>query len=347
MKRLSITSILLLTLLVIASCGRSCDSLDADAQHNHEQPANQPTASQILDRLEFFSLEEFLYAYRAVRGGSAEGELARVAKSVDFASLEELHLITGIPESYHLTSILIFDELISIRFLPEEYLVSDETIHGSRFSWPYFHFQYNRWTWELLESWGVEDPLDGIMRSDGVRGFADGDHLINGRYFHERGTIHWAQDSKRFSLRLPNPPRDSRDSSALGAGIIGFEGNTVHDLLPFTELTTINLLDDALVAELIGETYQLNIDLGYASGSRGNLAAFHDALPIGIPANASIHNFITTNHSEFPIERPFIECYTFLGWYLDADFATPLSRIVSFMPPHDTTLYARWRPNQP
>jgi len=70
-----------------------------------ETPPPPPTGHPLPIFLEFSTVEEFLYAHRAVAEGRVTGELMRLAEDVDFVSLRELPLLTNLPEEYELTGI--------------------------------------------------------------------------------------------------------------------------------------------------------------------------------------------------------------------------------------------------
>ena len=337
MKRLSIISITIFMLFALIGCGQQDDTTDygqnissgtsgeiSVSEAVSPGHGQAPAVHGIPDHLTFWSLEEFLYAHRAVREGTATGRLAEMAASIDFESLEELVLPNNLPGIYQIHQIEVYDTAIWVWFLPEGSLASEEARWDAGINRTYFLLRTTRWTYEDLESWGVQSPMDGIMRQDN----ATEDDLIDGTYhFNERtNTIYWARGSNRLSFHLPNT--------------LPANQSTIHDLLPLTQTTTIDLLDEDLITELIGDFYQLDFNLGTFAGNTAASSAFP---PILIPSGANIHNFITTNHEEIPIYNPTRRGHYFLGWYLDADFTIPLIRPLTLMPARDTTLYARWQ----
>jgi uncharacterized repeat protein (TIGR02543 family) len=248
----------------------------------------------------------------------------------------ELVLPNNLPGAYQFHYMTVYEQSIWFWFVPEQSLASEEARRSAIDRQQYFNLIIFRWTYEDLESWGLQSSMHGIMQQFD---FTEED-LIDGRFLRERTeTLLWAQGSELISLTLPRPPLETRDTAPLGAGIIGFTGNTIHDILPFTQTTTIDLLDEALVTALIGELYELTFDLGIESGS---FAALNAATPISIPSGANISNFITMHHYERFQEFGFARD-DFLGWYLDANFTTPLSNLLTTMPFQNTTLYARWQ----
>jgi uncharacterized repeat protein (TIGR02543 family) len=278
----------------------------------------------------FSTLEEFLYALEVVRDGNANEALTNESIRTGFASLETLYLPANLPEAYRLVGITVGAEAVFATFAPENIPNSYST--GS----DYFWFQFTRWTYEDLEAGGALTPLDGIMRQ---AQFTDED-LIDGRFFYGRtNEFIWAEGSNRLTLRIPSL---AHDMSALDGGIIGFEANSVYDLLPLTETIAIDLTDDALVNSLIGNVYQIHFDYGEVLGEA--IVAM-DTAPISIPANANISAFLSI-HSDFPMHAPIFDGIMtgdrFLGWYLDAGFTTPLIEFHTRMPEGDITLYARW-----
>ena len=274
-------------------------------------------------------MEEFLYAHRAAREGRATGSLAEMAARLDFASLTELPLSINLPEIYRLSVITVYEERIRLWYLPEHTLISEEARRSAISPTQAFILQITRWT-------GVQSPMDGIMQQFG---FTTED-LIDGRYYfrEQTNTFYWAHGGNRLSLRLPNPSSGSHDAHMPSNITTGFTGNTVHDLLAFTETSTIDLDDDALITALIGDFYNLNFNLGVESG---NFLTLEALAPISIPSGANINNFITMHHySRFASFGHAND--DFLGWYLDAGFTTPLMNLITTMPARDVTLYARW-----
>ena len=314
MKRLLTTIITTFILFAMIGCGQ-VNTYDYAQEHT-----SIPVASAIPETLGFWSLEEFLYAHRAVREGRAAENLARLAELIDFADLEEFHLLTGLPGSYQIDGIAVYGGFVTISYLPERAFASEDIWRETRGSSQSFHLQFQRWTWCDLESWGLETPLDGIMRQDNV----SKEDLIDGKFHFVEwaNVLYWSQGSSLVALRLPNALRNSYGAPS-----------TVQDLLVFAETTTIDLLDDDLIAQLIGDFYQLSFNLGFAT---------NDFPPVSIPSGAGIFNFITTNHEQIPIINPTRRMHNFSGWYLDAEFTVPLSRLLTMMPAQDTTLYARW-----
>ena len=322
-KRFSIISASFLIILFTIGCGQV---------DNHQDYHLTPVASERPTRFIFASLEEFLYAHMSNREGRATGRLAEVATHVNFASLEELSLLIGLPNSYQLHDISVYRDGISVWYLPTEALASEEAIRYAIRNFQEFNFR--------IYFWDSDTPLSGVMLQDG----ATEEDLINGRYhFRARNsTFYWAHGRNMMALNMPNPnpTQDHHSISAISGNIEDFAATTnIHDLLQFTQTTTIDLQDEALVTSLIGTLYQLTFDLGTAPGE---FAAFNNTSPINIPANANIHNFVTMHHENSPLSTLIPGRNEFLGWYLDANFTEPLSNLITRMPEGDVVLYARW-----
>ena len=64
--------------------------------------------------------------------------------------------------------------------------------------------------------------------------------------------------------------------------------------------------------------------------------------PINVPHGTNILTFLSRNHNGFA--QPTRDGFTFGGWYLDANFQTPLTSS-TVMPTSARTLYARWTSN--
>jgi len=313
---------LLIIVAALAACGQVAEYSEISYefytneasydQYTHAYALEAPSASASqtpipysIVPLEFFSLEEFLYAYRIVREGNAVGNFARMATDLDFLSVVELPLLVNFPETHQLDYITVFREAVWVHYAPKEALVSEEARWNSAAN------QENFTLW--ISRWDSESPMSDVMQQDNIAN----EDLIDGRHFSDiTGSIYWAHGRELLILLLPNQ----------------LYATSPYDL-PLTQTTTIDLRDEALVDYLIGELFQLTFNLGFASS---------DFPTISIPANANIHSFITTNHENIPIDNPTRRGHDFLGWYLDAGFTIPLSRILSPMPANDATLYAKW-----
>jgi len=198
--------------------------------------------------LRFYSLEEFFDAYIAAREGrvSPDSETARITAHVDFASLDEIHLLTKLPEIFRFAHISVSDESISIYYMPIEE-DTGETRRNAVLNNQYFQFVVTRTTYEDLVSWGHNSPLDGIMRQFE---FTEED-LINGKYyFRERTrTLYWSQGSNRYGLTMPKVAHGNDDVTGLSADELGLAAEfSVNDMLKFTETITIDLQDEINIA---------------------------------------------------------------------------------------------------
>jgi uncharacterized repeat protein (TIGR02543 family) len=67
--------------------------------------------------------------------------------------------------------------------------------------------------------------------------------------------------------------------------------------------------------------------------------------PTTLNAWDEILNTLAENHNDFPA-NPTRDGYTFVGWYLDAEFTTLITDTFR-MPARNATLYARWQKNEP
>jgi len=196
----------------------------------------------------FYSLEDFFDAYIAAREGrvSPDSEKARITAHVDFASLDEIHLLTNLPEIFRFDYIRVFDEAISVYYVPIDE-DTGETRSNAVLNNQYFHLHIFLWTYEDLESWGADSPMDGIMRQFG---FTEED-LVKGVYYlreHSR-TLYWSQGSNLFSLRMPMVAHGSDDVTGLSVEELGLATEfSVNDMLKFTETVTIDLQNERNIA---------------------------------------------------------------------------------------------------
>ena len=194
--------------------------------------------------MRFFSIEEFIYAYVSVRDGRASDDLARRAINSDFASLDEIYLLTNLPGAYRIAEIMMSDEAVNFIYLP----IGEEDIIE-------IHFNVTRWTYEDLESWGANSPLDGIMRQDGRRGGFTEEELIDGKYYFNgsrfSSSLYWAEGSNRFCLSVFSPLYRNNDVSGFDAADLGLSTEiSAHDMIKFAETIAIDLRDENNIATL-------------------------------------------------------------------------------------------------
>ena len=129
-----------------------------------------------VDTLYFSSLEELLEAHKAVREGTATGELAELGGgdrgqySIKLAALDELYVPTGIPEGYKLHKIEVNYLRVTYVYLPESDLLSEEAINSALLEQKEFDFTIYRW--------GMDYPMEGSLRQNNA---TEGD-LIGGVY---------------------------------------------------------------------------------------------------------------------------------------------------------------------
>ena len=326
-------AIMLFMLFAMIGCGQTGEGINYGQQHEIvQQPVAQPAPSAVNSSLGVGSVEEFLYAYRAVKEGRATGNLANLAAAVDFISLNELHVLTNLPETYRLHGIEVDSGGVGMWFFPEDAFTSMDAMHNARDNRHFFHFSFTRWD--------LESPMAGVSRQFG---FTDEDSISGRYYFRESaGSVlfYWAYGREVLTMRLPRTLHGNHGISAFGIDVINPTSDTAHMMIPFTQTTTINLHDEALVTALIGNLYELTFNMGSASGE---FAAFDTMAPINIPAGANINSFVAMHHEGLSIPGLSRNGGQFLGWYLDANFTIPLIDFLTTMPARNTTLYARWQ----
>ena len=244
MKRLLIMGVTLFLLFALTNCGKhhgdpsetsETNPATGEPEVNETHSLSNEELSVIRENLivdpvpvslDFSSLEELKEAYKLVRAGKADGELAKLTKSVNFAELEKLYLPTGVPEPYQLHKISVYKDSVQIRYSREEDLISGDTI---KLALEYFNFIYSR-----------SDPdysLKGLMQQYGV---AEKD-LIDGKYlFRERSyTLFWQLDGGLMSLKLPT----SLEVFENKISVVEYLGlKSVDELARFAELQVIDLI---------------------------------------------------------------------------------------------------------
>jgi len=188
----------------------------------------------------FLSIEEFLDAYVSVRDGNASDDLARRAINSDFASLDEIYLLTNLPGAYRIAEIMISDDTLHFMYLP----IGEEDIIE-------IHLNVTRWTYEDLESWGANSPLDGIIRQNG---FTEND-LIDGKYYFSEGSavsrLYWAEGNNRFRLSVFSPICRNNDVSGFDAADFGLSTEIgARDMIRFAETVAVDLRDENNITAL-------------------------------------------------------------------------------------------------
>jgi len=228
MKQLLIMGLVLFLLFALASCGES-----------HSNPTETTKATEpftldpekvfvtpVYDELGFASPEEFIEAYKLVRAGKADRELAEQAETVNFAELEKLYLPIRIPEPYRLYWLSVMKgPTVSVLYYREEHLVSDyeRALAGSQ----YFSYTYKQ----------GDSLMDGIMQQNN----AIEEDLIEGKYLlSEPCTLWWYIDGRNISLTLPA----SADVYAGEISVVEYLGlGSVEELAQFAELEVIDLTE--------------------------------------------------------------------------------------------------------
>jgi len=195
MKRFSVLIVACLALLGLSGCdqyggvismaiGDHVSNFD-NGNMSHEQEHGTIAASEAIETLEFSSLDEFLLNFSTVKAGRATVDFANSATNTGFAALERLYLPTNIPEAYQLFRITVNEEAVSIWYLPEEYLGSEDAIWFAISQQRHFLFSFTRWN--------IESPMDGILRQNR----STEEDLIDGKYlFIEPNMFIWGSDSE-------------------------------------------------------------------------------------------------------------------------------------------------------
>ncbi|MCL2576765.1 MAG: hypothetical protein FWE27_01765 [Defluviitaleaceae bacterium] len=241
-----------------------------------------------INRLWFTSLDEFLYDYAAAREGRISPDLKTeiITEYIDFASLDTIHLLANVPEEFHIAEIRVHKTFITIWYIPIAEEVTWETWSDAFRNHQYFELMVTRWTYEDLESWGDNSPLNGIM---GQFGFTEKD-FIDGKYLFYESTrnLYWAQGSNRFRLTLPILAHENNDSSGLTAEELGpgTEIN-VRDMLKFTETVAVDLQNENNIA----------------AWSAGDFSMFEELFTTTVELIGSYPVEDTSKHSENALDK--------------------------------------------
>jgi len=264
------------------------------------------TFACVINYLEFYSLEEFLDAYIAAHEGriSPDLEIARRTEHSNFALLEEIHLIKNLPEKFRLDEISVGRQLVSIAYVAIAEDAGETRINATENN-KYFTLRVTRWTYEDLKHRGYDSPLDDIMSQFG---FAEED-LIEGQYlYYERSnTLHWAQDSNLFTLRMPMVLRNIDDALGLtdASNLRLVVENSVYDMIELANTVSVDLRDDNnIVAWRAGDFTMFDALLGRAQYK-------HESTATAEPEQTtSYHEEDTPQQSE--IELPVVVAPTLL-----------------------------------
>jgi len=221
-------------LLTLVGCGQISEAIKDHRRQEHEAyDSPEP------DPLVFSSFEDLLSGYELARNGDftnlasqrgATGSaLADIVESTNFTELEKLYLPTGLPMPYQLYKISVYDKCISICFMHEDDMVSDEAIQSAFSQFKFFGCDYYYWD--------SDSPLDGTLRQHGAteKNLIDGKYLFDGRH-----SLCWAIDRGAMYMYLPLPSRDVRDKISM---LENLGLNSIEELVKFAEVEVINLID--------------------------------------------------------------------------------------------------------
>ena len=161
MKYIKIVSIISVMFLILGGCAiyERMNEFSAFNAYNESEPILAVSAAP--DMLVFSSLEEFLSIYRAVEGNAIRGEASVLAESINLMSLARFYMPSQIPPSYQLYKLDICERVIGMWFLPEQYLVSEESILYATARQRHFLFSQTR-------TLNLESPMDGTLRRHGL-----------------------------------------------------------------------------------------------------------------------------------------------------------------------------------
>ena len=215
---------------------------------------------EVVDILEFPSLEAFLTAYLIVSGESAgdisdlvsrywsstsnNTDLIKVAEGADFESLETLFLPVGIPYDFEIGRIRVSELGVVFHFFQRDDMISEYAMQEAYWQQRYFNFFIERW--DESESTLFNDMMQaqGVTEKD----------LIDGKYlFRPPNSFSWVSEGGRFGLRLPLQQSSINHETIMTTEIDGLPLNNPYEMVKFTETRAVNLLDTNEVMTLIME----------------------------------------------------------------------------------------------
>jgi hypothetical protein len=172
--------------------------------------------------------------------GRTDDEFLVRAEHVNFSSLERFYLPTGIPETFRLHAIEVYETFVLITYFPETRMVAEAAIRGEDHYNQSFYFQFFRWD--------TDDPRSGVLQQEGLVT----DDLIDGKYFFIEwpSVLYWF--SERSAMRLQLPQRPTPGNTGILSAENSVDGRLVYSdaraLAPFTEMMVIDLRDEASIA---------------------------------------------------------------------------------------------------
>jgi len=150
----------------------------------------------IVDDIGFYSLEDFLNNYNAAKSNVMARNMTTLESNVNLSALETLYFPVNIPEEYPLYKIIVSPESVSILFVHQDYLDSEDSIMYAIASMRYFRFGFTRWNLD------TDFPMEGTLRQNNA---SKEEYLDRGYIFAEPNLLFWSSDSEILMLYLPLP----------------------------------------------------------------------------------------------------------------------------------------------
>ena len=205
------------------------EDVDGSDGQSHQATSATPVRPAFL---EFSSIAEFLEGYISFREGTASEQFTSLAEQVDLAGLDRIYIPTGLPEKYQLYRILISAQSVILRFLPEEYLTSEEDMDIERFQ--------RQVQLMFFRGWTAEAAHEGFLSQNRI---TEAD-LIAERYYYNarRNDIQWVSDDTRVILTMPRSPITA------ARGVLD-----VAELVQYAAVETVNLFNNTDIDEFLAE----------------------------------------------------------------------------------------------
>jgi len=254
MKRFLLLGFSLILIFALLGCGEPYETpeiSDINSESNNveqgEIMASGVHVSEVIDELVFFSLEEFLDAYNAVRAGISTEDIARLESGANLATLETIYFPIGIPEEYQLYRITVNVETVGFWYLREDDLVSEYSIQMALAYQHHYLFFFTRWD--------MESPMEGVFSQ---RNATEAD-LIDGVYlFTPPNKYVWFSDREILTLYTPIPFSVDQQKAMLTDEFDDILWQELKQELSddakqqqYTEVMVVNLLDENEVSALL------------------------------------------------------------------------------------------------
>jgi len=215
----------------------------------NEDDENKELFHFVTPFIEFSSLDNFLNACLVAKEGGCIADFMayrfdinevssdywndfprKVVEDTKFTALETFYLPVGIPEGFIIRRIIVGENGMGFIYLPEDVEFTSDTFWIAELNNPSF---------KLSVYMKSRFNMNDILRDENKTI----DDLINGKYLiDEPNLFTWEDNGIIFVFHTPSPSDD------------GIEADSIYDMLKYTEMRVVNLLDIDEVMALLGDS---------------------------------------------------------------------------------------------